>query len=296
MVTVAADRQPGRRLPSAMGTDLYLRFERQILGALALAVFLILWEGLGRGWWADLLHPLLGSAADRLRIRPIFLASPSAILATAYRMFIETGEIWPHLALSSFEFVVALAIALSLGIPIGLVAGRYRYLSYAVEPLLAALNATPQVALLPLVVLWMGTGIPARTFIIALLMIVPVLISAHSAVRTVDPKFLTLARSFGASEPHVFKTIILPASVPFLLAGLRLAIGRGMIGIVVGEIYGSASGLGVLINRAGATFKTDQVFLGVFTIVIAGLVLSEVVRWIEGRVEVWRQPTGDLQS
>jgi ABC-type nitrate/sulfonate/bicarbonate transport system permease component len=296
MVTVAASRQSGRRLPRATGADLYVIFERQILGALALAAFLILWEGLGQGWWADLLHPLLGSAADRLRIRPIFLASPSAILATAYRMFIETGEIWPHLALSSFEFVIALAIALALGIPIGLVAGRYRYLSYAVEPLLAALNATPQVALLPLVVLWMGTGIPARIFIIALLMIVPVLISAHSAVRTVDPKFLTLARSFGASEPHVFKTIILPASVPFLLAGLRLAIGRGMIGIVVGEIYGSASGLGVLINRAGATFKTDQVFLGVFTIVIAGLVLSEVVRWIEGRVEVWRQPTGDLQS
>jgi NitT/TauT family transport system permease protein len=279
-----------------LGRELYARFERQILGVFALALFLMFWEGLGRGWWADLLYPLFGNAADRLRVKPIFLASPSTIMTTAYRLYLQTGEIWPHLALSSFEFVVALVVALSLGVPLGLVAGRYRYLSYAVEPLLAALNATPQVALLPLVVLWMGTGVGARVFIIVLLMIVPILISAHSAVRTIEPKFLKLARSFGASEPHLFKTIILPASVPFLLAGLRLAIGRGMIGIVVGEIYGSAAGLGVLINRAGSTFKTDQVFVGVLTLVTAGLVLSEVVRSIERRVDVWRQPTGDLQS
>lgn len=291
-------REPIRGAGKAppLGREFYRRSERQILGAVAVALFLLLWEGLGKGWWADLLQPMIGSAAERLRIKPIFLPSPSAIAATAYRLYVETGEIWPHLALSSYEFIVALAMALSLGVPAGLMAGRFRHLSYAVEPLLSALNATPQVALLPLVVLWLGTGLPARIFIIALLMIVPVLISAYSAVRTIDPKFLKLAKSFGASEPRVFTTIILPASVPFLLAGLRLAIGRGMIGIVVGEIYGSGSGLGMLINRAGATFRTDQVFVGVLTIVTAGMLLSEIVRWIERRTEIWRQPNADVQS
>jgi ABC-type nitrate/sulfonate/bicarbonate transport system permease component len=275
--------------------DFYVAFERPLLGALAVTMFLLFWEGLARGWWADLLHPLLGSGADALRVKPIFLASPSLIATTAYALLFETGELWPHLGLSAFEFAVALAIAVTLGMPFGLVAGRYHILSYAVEPLLAALNATPQVALLPLIVLWIGGGLPARIFIIALLMLVPILISAHAAVRTIDPRLLRLASSFGASQTRVFKTIILPASLPYLLAGLRLAIGRGMIGIVVGEIYGSAVGIGVFINQAGSTFKTDRVFVGVLAIVIAGLLLSELVRRIERRVEPWRQSPVDVQ-
>jgi ABC-type nitrate/sulfonate/bicarbonate transport system permease component len=268
--------------------ETYVTFERGILGVLAVAVFLFIWEGLGRGWWADLLHPLLGSGTDALRVKPIMLSSPSTIAATAWQMYFVTGEMWPHLALSGLEFIVAFAIAAVLGIPAGLISGRYRDLSYAVDPLLNALNATPQVALVPLVVLWIGTGFWARVFIIALLMIVPLLINGNAAVRTVEPKLLTLARSVSASEARIFRTIILPASAPFLLAGIRLAIGRGMIGIVVGEIYGSSTGVGVMINQAGQTFQTAKVFVGVLTIVVAGLVLSELVRRIERRVEIWR--------
>jgi NitT/TauT family transport system permease protein len=271
----------------------YLAFERGILGAVAIILFLLAWEGLARGWWADLLHPVIGSAADALKVKPIFLASPSAIVATGYQLYFVSGEMWRHLGLSAFEFAVAFAIATMLGIPTGLISGRYRMLSDVVTPLLTALNATPQVALIPLVVLWMGTGLPARIFIIALLMIVPILINAHAAVRTIEPKLLKLARSMSASEAQVFRTIILPASMPFLLAGIRLSIGRGMIGIVVGEIYGSSVGVGVMINQAGTTFQTARVFVGVITIVMAGLVLSEIVRQIERRVEVWRQPSSD---
>jgi ABC-type nitrate/sulfonate/bicarbonate transport system permease component len=269
--------------------------ERIILGAIALTSFLVFWEGLTRGWWSDLLHPLIGAAADPLHVRPIFLASPSTIATTAYVLLFKTGELWPHIGLSAFEFVMALIIAVTIGMPFGLLSGRYRYLSYAVEPLLAALNATPQVALLPLVILWMGAGVQARIFIIALLMLIPILISAHAAGRTIDPRLLRLAKSFGASEPRILKTIVLPAALPHLLAGLRLALGRGMIGIVVGEIYGSSVGIGAMINRAGSTFKTDWVFVGVFIIVIAGLALSELVRQIEHRLEPWRQSPADVE-
>lgn len=293
----SASQPPGSaamRLGVAARTN-YVAFERPILGGLAFATFLLLWEGLVRGWWAHLMQSFIGGAADALRVKPIFLASPSMIAATAYDMLFVTGDLWPHLGLSAFEFVSAFAIAVMLGIPFGLVAGRYQYLSYAVEPLLAALNATPQVALLPLIVLWMGSGMPARIFIIALLMIVPILINAHAAVRTIDAKLLRLARSFSASEIQVFRSIILPAAFPYLLAGVRLAIGRGMIGIVVGEVFGSAVGLGVMINHAGSTFKTDRVFVGVVTIVSASLLLSELVRWIERRIEVWRQSAVDVE-
>jgi ABC-type nitrate/sulfonate/bicarbonate transport system permease component len=144
--------------------------------------------------------------------------------------------------------------------------------------------------LLPLVVLWIGTGLAARVFIIFLLTVLPLFINAHAAVRTTDPRLLTVARSFAASEWFLFRSIIAPSAVPFLLAGLRLAIGRGMIGIVVGELYGSAKGVGFMINRAGALFETDVVFVGVFTIVAAGLVLTEIVRRIETAVGAWRAP------
>jgi len=268
----------------------YLRHERAILGLVALLAVLILWEGLGRGWWADLLSPLIGRSAEALRLKPIFISSPSAVAAAAWSLFVTTGKIWPHLAASGIELALGLGLAVLVGVPLGLVCGRYRLVSHAVAPFVSALNATPQVALLPLVVLWIGTGLAARVFIIFLLTVLPLFINAHAAVRTVDPKLLTVARSFAASEAFLFRSIIVPSAVPFLLAGLRLAIGRGMIGIVVGELTGAAIGVGFLINRAGATFETDVVFVGVFTIVAAGLVLTDLVRRIESAVGVWRAP------
>ncbi len=268
----------------------YLAHERAVLGLAALLAVLIAWEGLGRGWWADLLAPLLGPAAETLRLKPIFVSSPSAVAAAAWSLFFVSGRIWPHLAASGLELALGLGAALLVGVPLGLVCGRYRLVSHAVAPFASALNATPQVALLPLVVLWIGTGLVARVFIIFLLAVLPLFINAHAAVRTVDPKLLTVARSFSASELFLFRSIIVPSAIPFLLAGLRLAIGRGMIGIVVGELYGGATGVGFMINRAGATFDTDVVFVGVFTIVAAGLLLTDLVRRVEAAVGAWRAP------
>ena len=113
-------------------------------------------------------------------------------------------------------------------------------------------------------------------------------------MKTLDTRLMKMAKSFGSSESFLFRAIILPGSVPFLLAGIRLAIGRGMIGIVVGELYGSAIGLGLMINKAGSTFQTDVVFVGVFTLIAAGLALGEIVRRIERRVEIWRPQARDV--
>jgi NitT/TauT family transport system permease protein len=151
-----------------------------------------------------------------------------------------------------------------------------------------ALNAMPQIALLPLIALWMGTGFTTRVFIIFLLCFIPIFISAHAAVRTVDARLIRVAASFSASEIFLFRSIILPGAVPFLLAGVRLAIGRAMIGVIVGELYGSATGIGIMINQAGSTFQTDTVFVGVLTIVVAGLALTEAIKHIESRVSAWR--------
>jgi ABC-type nitrate/sulfonate/bicarbonate transport system permease component len=268
----------------------YLLHERAILGAAMVILFLLAWEGLERGWWADLLHPLLGAAAERFKLKPIFVSSPTLVAQAAFHMFIVTGEIWHDLGWSAIGYVLGLVLAIAVGIPLGLAAGWYRRFSYAVAPFLSALNATPQVAFLPLIVVWIGTGLGARILVIFLLAVLPIAINAHAAVRTTDPRLVKVAASFGASDWRLFRTVILPGSLPLVLAGLRLAVGRGMIGVVVGEIYGSASGIGAMINQAGARFQTDKVFVGVLTIVAVGVILAEVVQRIERRVEIWRPP------
>jgi len=268
----------------------YLAHERVILGILVTVAFLLAWEGLERGWWADLMRPFLGAAADRWQLKPIFFSSPTLVAQAAWRMFFVTGEIWRDIGWSSLEYVVGLLFAIAVGIPLGLASGWYRRLSYAVEPFLSAFNATPQVAFLPLIVIWVGTGFAAKVLIVFLLAVLPIAINAQSAVRTTDPRLIKVASSFGAGDWRLFNSIILPSAVPFLLAGLRIAVGRGMIGIVVGEIYGSSTGVGAMINQAGLRFQTDRVFVGVLTIVVFGVVLVHLVQRIERRVEAWRPP------
>jgi NitT/TauT family transport system permease protein len=270
--------------------SLYLRHERAILGSAMVLMALLAWEGLDRGWWAVALHPLLGEAAERLQLERIFISSPTLVASAAFRMFFVTGEIWRDIAWSSLGYGLGLALAIAIGIPLGLAAGWYRRFSYAIDPFLTALNATPQVAFLPLIVVWVGTGLGTRVLIIVLLAVLPIAINARAAVRTTDPRLIKVAASFGAGDVRLFRTIILPSAVPFLLAALRLAIGRGMIGVVVGEIYGSAAGIGAMISQAGSRFQTDKVFVGVLTIVAAGVILVEIVQRIERRVEVWRPP------
>lgn len=266
----------------------YLRYERAILGAAGVIAFLVLWEGFERGWWAELLQPLLGQQALRFQLKPIFISSPTRIARAAFEMFFVTGAIWRDLGWSSLEFVLGISLAFIVGIPLGLAAGWYRRFAHAVEPFLTALNATPQVAFLPLLILWVGTGLASRVLIIVLLAVLPIAISAQAAVRTVDARLVRVARSFSANDALLFRSIILPSSMPFLVAGARLAVGRGMIGIVVGEIYGSAAGIGAMMNEAGSRFETDKVFVGVLTIAVAGVGLVECLRRIERRVEVWR--------
>lgn len=276
--------------PAWAPARLYRTHERAILGVIVVMLFLVLWEGFGRGWWADMLRPLLGPQAARFALKPIFISSPTRIAREAFQMFFVTGEIWRDLGRSSLEFALGLVLALAIGIPLGLAAGWYRRFSYAVEPFLTGLNATPQVAFLPLLILWLGTGLASRVLIIVLLAVLPIAISALGAVRTTDIRLIRVAKSFSAGDWLIFRSIVLPNAVPFLLAGVRLAVGRGMIGIVVGEIYGSAAGIGMMINQAGSRFETDKVFVGVLAIAAAGVALTEIIRSIERRVEVWRPP------
>jgi ABC-type nitrate/sulfonate/bicarbonate transport system permease component len=269
----------------------YLDHEPVVLGGTAVLLFLVFWEGLSRGWWADLALSL-GGSAEFLRIRPIFISSPTRVVSTFWDMAFTTGDLWHDFWVSGYEYVLGFALAVAVGVPLGLAGGWYRRLNYAVEPFLLGLNATPQIAFLPLFIIWFGIGLWSKVVIIFLLTFLPIAINALSGARAADPRLLKVARSFGASEWNVFRNLVLPSAVPFLLAGLRLGIGRAMIGIVVGELFGASSGIGFMIGVAGGSFETDKVFVGVIVIVMSGLALTEAVRRLEARVEAWRPKFG----
>jgi NitT/TauT family transport system permease protein len=279
------------RRPSAVRA-FYRDHEQTVLGMLSVVVFLVVWQGLAHGWWKAAFAPLIGSAADRLAIKPLFISSPSGIAEAFWRMAFIDGDLWNDLWVSGYEYVLGFLLAIAVGIPLGLAAGWYRKFYYGVEPFLSALNATPQIAFLPLIIIWVGVGLASKIVVIFLLTVVPITMNALAGARTTETRLLRVAKSFGASDWRIFVNMVLPSSVPFLLAGLRLSVGRAMVGIVVGELYAATAGIGYMISVAGSSFETDKVFTGVIIIAGTGLALTALLRRIERRFDVWRPSIG----
>src|SRR5262247_4259068 len=196
----------------------YLNQEKKILGGLAIGIFLIIWELAGNVFqW----------------INPMFMSSPSLIYKAAVQLFVS-GEIYHDLYISGIEFLGGYFLAVAVAIPLGIMVGWYKRMSYIFDPFINAMNATPRVALLPLVIIWLGIGIISKVGIIFLEAVFPILINARDGVKTTPYNLLTAARSFGASQWQIFRSVVLPSTVPFILTGLRLAVGRALIGVMVG--------------------------------------------------------------
>jgi len=254
----------------------YLNQERKILGTVAVVIFLTIWE-------------LCGNTLQL--INPMFMSAPSLIFKAAVQLF-TSGEIWNDLYVSGIEFFWGYGLSVIVAIPFGIAIGWYKRFAYVCDPFVNAMNATPRVALLPLVIIWLGIGILSKVGIIFLGAVFPLLINTRDGVKTTPANLLTAARSFGASEWQIFKSVVLPSTVPFILTGLRLAIGRALIGVMVGELYAATAGIGFMITVAGATFQTDKVFVGVLIFAITGMIMTDIVdRW-EHRFDKWRPKVG----
>jgi len=257
---------------------IYLANEKKILGTIAVAIFLIAWELVGNVFqW----------------INPMFMSAPSLIFKAGYEMF-RTGEIYHDLYVSGVEFLGGYFLAAVVGIPFGIMTGWYKRMSYIFDPFVNALNATPRVALLPLVIIWLGIGILSKVGIIFLGAVFSILINTRDGVKTTPVNLLNAARSFGASEWMVFKTVVVPSTIPFILTGLRLAVGRALVGVLVGELYAATAGIGFMITVAGATFQTDKVFVGVGIFALSGMIGMELLTKIERRFDRWRPQVGAL--
>jgi NitT/TauT family transport system permease protein len=250
---------------------LYLDHERLVIGGGTLLAFLLLWEAFGRSGLVD----------------PLFISSPTRV-AQAGRQLIHDRDFWKDLTVSGNEFILGYAAAVAVAIPLGLAIGLSRRLQYMLSPFVDTLNAVPRVTLLPLIVIWFGIGIWSKVVVVFLGAVIPILINTQSGVKVSEARFIRVARSFSASRIKIFSSIILPGTVPFIFTGLKYGAGRALLGVVVGELYASTSGLGHMIADAGNTFQTDVVFFGVLIFMATGLVVVALLDLVERRFEKWR--------
>ncbi len=220
-------------------------------------------------------------------INPLLFAPPSAVARAAVEV-IASGELWRYLSVSLKVFAIGMSLGTLAGVLLGVAMARFRVLDLSLEPFVIALYSTPMVALIPLLVIWMGFGDRAKATVIFLFALFPILLNTYQGVRSVEPKLLEVARSFRSSERALWMDIVLPSSLPFIVAGIRLALGRALVGMVVADLYTAVSGVGYLIARYAQTMQTDRLLVPVVTLSLLGVTLVQGLRWLERRMAPWQ--------
>ena len=245
------------------------RNRRWMIRTAAIVIVLGGWELLGR------------------QVSPLFMSYPSAIARAAVGL-IADGELLTALVSSLQTLLVGFVLASVIGILVGLFIGRYRSVDAATDWLVNALYATPLIAIIPLVILWFGLGNAAKLFIVTILAVFPVLINTAAGVRNVPEALIDVSAAFAANERQVFAKIILPAALPFMMTGLRLGIGRAIIGMVAAEFFTAITGLGALIVKYGNQYDTASMFVPILVLMLLGVGLTAAVRRIEDAIAPWR--------
>jgi len=236
-----------------------------------LTLFVAAWEAGSRLGWLD----------------PLFASSPSLIVEKLISM-IADGSLWPHVLASANIAALGFGLSVLVGVPVGLAMGRSKMIRAAIEPFTTALNASPQVAFLPLLIIWLGIGIASKVALVFLGSVIIMVVNTEAGVMQVDRRLVETARSFMANERQVLLKIVLPSALPYIIAGMRLGVGRTLVMVVVAEIYAATKGLGYLIFQAGGLYDTAQVFVGVAILASAGMLLNAFLRWLEKRLAPWQ--------
>lgn len=217
------------------------------------------------------------------------LVSPLIVVTKAYEMLVTTGELYPHLSASSQIFFFGFVLAIAAGVPLGFIMALSPLVRDYVNPWMTTLYTTPRIAFAPMLLLWFGIGAGSKIAIVFLGCVFPILINSYYGMRVVNREYVELARSFRLNHWALFGKILLPASIPFILSGIRLAIGRGLTGVAIAEWFGASEGLGYLVFFAGQTLNVPILFVGVAAFAVLGLIGFELVRRFEAFVTPWRK-------
>ncbi|WP_108663184.1 ABC transporter permease [Acuticoccus kandeliae] len=252
--------------------ELFLVYPNLVRTA-SIIVFLILWEIVGRN------------------MDPLFMTYPTAIFSASIEL-LQTGELQKAFVQSLIPLTIGMVISIVGGMVIGLAMGLSRVVEYAIDPYVNGLNAIPRIALVPLIILWCGLGLTAKVVIVVSVGIFPIIINTFAGVKDVQGTLVDVGRAYSASQRQVLFKIILPAALPFIMAGIRLGFGLGIIGMIVAEFFTAVSGLGGIIIDYGNTFQTAKMFVAIIVIGALGIVLSGAVMMLERRWTGWRQGHG----
>jgi NitT/TauT family transport system permease protein len=218
----------------------------------------------------------------------LFFAPPTEVALAALRLW-RTGELQHHIAVSFSELIYGVLLAIVIGTLIGVLVGISQRVQAYTEIYITALYATPLVAVAPLIILWLGIGIASKIAVVFLTAVFPILINTIAGVRATEALLIEVAQSFCATRAQIITKVTLPSAVPFILTGIRLGIGRGIVGVVVGELFGAQAGLGFLILTAGQAFDVPSLFVGIVTLAVAGVGLTFAAGLVERRVLRWRR-------
>lgn len=248
----------------------YRANERLLLGIVGVVVVLIAWE---------LAVPSL--------MRPVQFSSPSRIFAAAGRN-LTSERYYADVTASATEFALGFGLATVLGLPLGILAGWYRGVDAALSPWINAMNATSRIAFLPLLIIWLGIGLTSKVTLVFLSAFFPLILNTMAGVKTTDRRFVRAARCFGANDLRLLWTVVLPNSTPMVIAGLRQAGSRALVGVVAAELFGVDVGLGAALTKAGDQLRTADLMFGVLTFSVFGVVFTEVVRRVEKHFASWR--------
>jgi ABC-type nitrate/sulfonate/bicarbonate transport system permease component len=236
----------------------------------SVTIGLVVWELLGR------------------QVNQAFGSYPSAIFAVGVQM-VQNGQIFKAFWESMQALLVGYVLSVVAGIPLGLLIGRYRWAEWGLGIYVTAFYATPLVALIPLFVLWFGLGFTVKVAIIFVLAIFPITINTWAGVKAVPKTLIEVGTSFVASDATIMRKIIVPATLPYIMTGLKLAVGRAIIAMVVAEFFTSISGLGGIILKAGDSFDTARMFVPVLVLMALGIGLTALVGWVEAKVAPWQK-------
>ena len=240
-----------------------------IVRLLSLLVLFFVWEYIGR------------------HTNPILFTYPAAV-ARAFIDLLFSGELLSYMKESLLVLTYSFILSIFVGVLVGVIVGRSPLVEWATNIYISALYSMPMVAVVPLIVLWFGFKVPAKVIIVFLFMVFPILINTYQGVKDVNRNLLEVAHSFCSTERQLWRHLIIPSAIPFIVVGVRLAIGRGLVGMIIAEFYTSITGLGYMIVRYANAFETDKLFVPIVVVMAMGVGLMGLVKSIETRIAPWR--------
>lgn len=257
--------------PASGRGGFYGRHRARIRGAVTFLYLIILWE-----------------IAARYVVRDERILAPFVKVVAALAKLFATGEIWKHLSVSGYEFAAGFALASLAGVAVGFLTGTVRAAREYLDPWIAALYSAPLVALAPLYIMFFGVGIAAKVALVFSVAVFPIAVNTFAGVYSVNPGLIEVAKSFNATRAQILFKVLVPYSLSYVVTGLRLGVGRGLTGVVVGEFFFADAGLGFLVALAGQTFNTPLLFAGILVFAVSGVAIIGGLKRLERKLAPWR--------